>query len=328
MKRTVCFVHRKSADTPSIERVFAVLEPEFKKASVEVVNIRLPFGNGVFGMFANLLLFRPPKADIYHVTGHVHYIALRLPAAQTLLTVHDLGILRNRRGLRRQLIKKLYFDWPFRKLKLITAISGATKDDILASTTCRPEKIKVIYDPLEPAMLSYSALDFNSEAPTVLQVGTAPHKNLESVIDAVRGTACKLLIVGKPNRALIDRLNESGVDHELTVAEDDEQMRAIYDRSDVLTFCSTFEGFGLPIIEAQARGLSVITSNRPPMNEVAGNGAVLVDPNSTEEIRVALNKLSADDSFRETLVKSGKQNIERYDATKIAGEYLELYEQL
>jgi glycosyltransferase involved in cell wall biosynthesis len=326
MKR-ICFIHRKSADTPSIERVFAIVADEMEKQGLSVVHTRLSYSNNALGTLANLLLFRPPPADIYHITGHVHYVALRLPPEKTILTVHDLGILRNRTGVRHSVIKKLFFDWPLRRLRYMTAISEATMLEIVEKTDCEPAKITVINDPIDPKMQN-GHHEFRTEKPVILLVGTAPHKNLDRVVEAVTGLDCRLMIIGNVSRELTNLLKDSSVEFENAKAENDEQLYAVFKRSDLVVFCSTFEGFGLPIIEAQAMGIPVITSDLAPMNQVAGDGAVLVDPHDTAQIRNAIKAVIADADLRCKIVNNGLENVKRFDPSKIASEYVMLYRQI
>jgi glycosyltransferase involved in cell wall biosynthesis len=327
MMPKVCFIYRKYADTPSVERVFRILANEFEKKGIDIAEVQLPFGNGLFGVLANLLFFRVPEADVFHITGHVHYIALRLPADKTVLTVHDLGILRYRKGLRKKIIKKLFFEWPFKRLRFITAISEATKRDIIELANCQPEKVTVINDPLDPVM-NGRFHRFNSERPAILQIGTASHKNLGRVIEAVRGLSCRLVVVGVLSAPLIQRLKKYEIEYEYLTVVNDHEMLNTYNRCDLVTFCSTFEGFGLPIIEAQSVAIPLIASNLPPMNEVAGEGAVLVDPFDAAQIRAAIVNVIHDAELRDKIVSAGKTNVKRFDPVKIADEYLRLYGQI
>lgn len=326
MKR-VCFIHRKVADTPSIERVFGILANELAETELEVIEVRLPFSNSALGVLGNLLFFRPPPTDIFHITGHVHYIALRLPPEKTVLTVHDLGILRNRTGWKRRIIKKLFFDWPFRRLRYITAISESTKLEMVEKTGCEPQKITVISDPVDPKMAVVKHA-FRAKKPSILLVGTARHKNMARVIEAVKGLPCTLIIVGELGAGLTSQLSDANIEFENVNAKTDEQLYAIYESSDLVVFCSTFEGFGLPIIEAQAMGIPVITSDLAPMNQVAGHGAVLVDPLDILQIRNAIKAITADADLRYKIVNNGMENVKRFDPTKIAGEYVMLYRQI
>ena len=327
MKPRVCFIVRRDADTPSIEHVFEQIAREFGKQNLDVRFVKVPFGNGPFGVLGNLLFFRKPDADIFHITGHVHYIALRLPPEKAVLTVHDLGILKLRSGLRRWVLKKLFFDWPFRRLRAITAISNATRLEIIELTECEPEKITIVDDPLSKEFVA-DTKEFNAHEPTVLQVGTAPHKNLARLIEALKDVRCRLLVVGRLEPAPIELLRRSGVAYENPRAETDEEMRAIYRRTDILAFCSTFEGFGLPIIEAQGMRVPVVTSDLPPMNDVAGGGAVFVNPMDANDIRSGIISLIKDPALRERIVNAGVENIARFEPAKIARRYRDVYDRL
>jgi glycosyltransferase involved in cell wall biosynthesis len=105
----------------------------------------------------------------------------------------------------------------------------------------------------------------------------------------------------------------------------DEELVAAYRRSDMVVFASLYEGFGLPILEAQAMGRPVITSNFGAMREAAGDGALLVDPYSVEEIRAAILRIKNEPGLREDLVRKGRENAERFRADAIALEYAQIY---
>jgi glycosyltransferase involved in cell wall biosynthesis len=319
----VCFIFRKHADTPSIERVFAAVGKEFEKRGIEVVVSRLPFGNGAIGALLNLIFYRPPDADLLHITGHVHYISLKLPVRRTVLTVHDAGILRRRSGIRLIAIKKLYFEWPFKRLKLITTISEATRLELIEKTDCPPEKLIVIADLIVADIIGRKS--FNSKQPNILFVGTAPHKNLDRSISAVRGLSCRLIIIGKLGRITREIMVRENIAFENIESASDSEMAEAYGNADLLSFCSTFEGFGMPIIEAQAVGLPVVTSNIPPMSEVAGDGAMFVDPFDVASIRAGIRAVIDDAMSRERIIAAGYKNVQRFAPDRIANDYLDAY---
>ena len=101
-----------------------------------------------------------------------------------------------------------------------------------------------------------------------------------------------------------------------------------YCDSDVVVFASTYEGFGLPILEANATGRPVITSRFLSMPEVAGPAACLVDPYEVTSIRNALLQLFSNAEYRRHLVAAGFENAKRFSPSIIASHYAQAYEQI
>src|ERR1044072_4308180 len=211
MKTRILFIERKFWEFVSIEKVFRQVADALSKEKFETSFQKLDFGNQFSGVLKNLLFFRKPEADIYHVTGHVHYIALVLPARKTVLTIYDLGFLHTRKGLRRAILKKLFLDLPVKKLKYITAVSEATKREIIKYTNCVEEKIRVIENHLGENFFSTEKKTFNQKCPTILQIGTSPNKNLANLIKALKGLNCRLKIIGKLDKDSIAHLHDNQI---------------------------------------------------------------------------------------------------------------------
>ena len=323
MTFSVNFLERRDGYSPSIERVFRSVAASLADSGISTRFTKAPHGNSFLATLANLALFRPEPADIFHITGHITFMALVLPRKNTVLTIHDLTILDHRTGLRRWLIKWLFFILPARRARFLTAISEGTKEKLIQTAGISDAKVRVIENPL--LVSRSSGRPFGSDRPTILQLGTAPNKNVDRLIEALSGMGCHLRIVGFLNTAQKARLDELGIDWSNDVQLDDEAVEAAYDDADVVTLCSTDEGFGLPIIEAQARERIVVASNRSPMKEVAGSGAVLVDPESIDSIREGISEILKDPDLRERLICEGRKNIERFDPKEIADRYLALY---
>jgi len=104
-----------------------------------------------------------------------------------------------------------------------------------------------------------------------------------------------------------------------------EDLMLEYRHSDVLVFASIYEGFGLPIVEAQAMGIPVITSKIAPMSDTAGDAALFVDPYDEGDIRAALERLLCSPDLACRLSDRGRSNAERFDARTVAGQYADLY---
>ena len=105
-----------------------------------------------------------------------------------------------------------------------------------------------------------------------------------------------------------------------------EQVAARYAEADIVSFVSTHEGFGMPIVEAQSIERVCVTSNCSSMPEVAGEGACLVDPFDVSSIRHGFERVTRDNGYREFLLAAGRQNKRRFNANEIALSYAALYQ--
>lgn len=323
--KSILFIERKPSVFVSIENVFRQVEEHISSDRFATDFQQMPFDNSLFGIIKNLLFFKPRKADLYHVTGHIHYIALRLPADRTVLTIHDLSFLHTRTGFRRRVLKKLFLDWPVRRLKYVTAVSQKTKDEILEYTNCSPDKIRVIDNPLTDGFGYTGSKVFDTKRPTILQVGITDNKNIPRLVEALRGLSCKLLVAGSPDGRLLSLLSTVGIEYEIKGFLQRSDIVALYHSADLVTFCSTYEGFGLPIIEAQACGKPVITSNISPMKEVGGAATILVDPHDVADIRRGILKVIGSAELRKRLTIAGLENVTRFDPKTIGKRYEMLY---
>ena len=139
---------------------------------------------------------------------------------------------------------------------------------------------------------------------------------------------CELTIIGALTDEQINKLNASGLSYNnrsnITFTEIIEH----YQKTDIICFASTYEGFGMPIIEAQALGKPIITSNVASMPEIAGDTAVLVDPYSVKSIRNAIKRCIEDEQFRIKKIKAGYHNIQRFMPGAICEKYIEVYQKL
>lgn len=327
MKKRIIFVERKPSKFVSIEKAFRSvaerLSDEFEYDFQQV-----SYGNRFSDTIRNLLAFRKRPADIYHLTGHIHYIGLLFSRKNTVLSIMDVRFLYDAKGLRYWLLKKLYLDWPVRHLDFITAISDQTKAEIVEFSGCNPEKIRVLDLPLLIQTDTAERREFDAEMPIILQVGTMKNKNIPNLARALAGINAKLRIIGRLDDEQISILAENKINYENAFDLTDDELRDEYRNADIVAFCSIYEGFGLPIIEGQSMRKPVITSNVSPMIETSGRAAALVDPNEVSSIRAAIERVIADSGYRDELIKAGLRNIERFSPSSVARQYEKLYNEI
>lgn len=264
------------------------------------------------------------QSDITHVTGDISFAALALRKNSSVLTIPDCGFVKTSSRFRRAVFKKIWLDWPVSHVRVVTTISEVAKAEIVALTNCMPDKVVVIHVAISECFKP-TPFDFNKECPRILFVGAALNKNLSRVAKACVGTACKLVIVGDIPASISQQLRDDKIQFENHVNLSQSELVRQYARADLLVFASTYEGFGMPILEAQAVGRPVVTSNISSMPEVAGDAACFVDPFNIESIRAGIQNVISDETYREELIVRGFENVKRFDPEKIANQYLELY---
>lgn len=320
----VILVRRPLPGQFSLEKVFADLVGQLG-AGVDVRIVRAPFeSRGVVPRLRNVWFTSRLRADVVHIGGDIHYCALGVPRRRCVLTVADLATVRRLTGIRRTLFWWVWFRFPCWWAARLTAISPSTADELVAAlpgvsrkTTVIPCSVAAQTEPPEVAPLARPA--------RVLQVGTAPNKNLDRVVAALADLPVELRVVGRLDDEQRRLLAASGLDHSDASDLSDDELRREYLAADVLTFVSTAEGFGLPIVEAQSLGLPVVTSAVQPMSWVAGDAAVLVEPTDTAAIRAAVGRLLDDAELRRALRARGRANAQRFAPAVIADLYAALY---
>ena len=106
------------------------------------------------------------------------------------------------------------------------------------------------------------------------------------------------------------------------------EREALYRRARIFAFPSLDEGFGMPVLEAMAHSVPVVTSNKSALPEVAGDAAVLVDPENVEDIGAALVRLSSDDALREKLMRLGRERASQFSWESAVAKTWEVYAEL
>jgi glycosyltransferase involved in cell wall biosynthesis len=324
----ITYIFRKRAvGMFSVEKVFETLYSQFERTGTELCRLDLPYvSKGLLSVLYNMLYAaRRRRSQVLHITGDVHYAALLCPSARTIITVHDCVALQRGTGFKRWVMWMLWFGLPMRRATAVTVISEQTKKELMQVVGVSETKITVIPNFVDPAFV-YSERPPVIGPPRILHVGVTPNKNLPSVVEALRGMPCVLVIVGRLGPDVLASLEQSGIHYENHVDVDHATMIRLYRDADIISFPSTYEGFGLPILEGQATGRPVLTSDLEPMRSVAGpKGALLVDPRSVTSIREGFLRLIADGDLRAELVAAGRDNCRGYTLEAVAARYSALY---
>jgi len=289
------------------------------------------------------------RPDLLFVPAHV------LPPIRprlSLVTVHDLGYLKFPEAhLPRQ---RLYLDlstrWNARAATHVLADSRATRDDLVAHYAAPPDKISVAYPGVDralapvsdPAVIQAAKTRYSIVGDYFLYLGTLqPRKNLRRLVDAFAaflgrkagGAPPALVLAGKRGwlyDKLFEQVRRQGLQKSVSfpgyVPEEDKA--ALLSGALAFTFPSLHEGFGLPVLEAQACGCPVITSTTSSLPEVAGDAALLVDPQDTAAIADAMERLATDTTLPQNLIQRGFANVDRFSWQACAQTVLEVIDRI
>jgi glycosyltransferase involved in cell wall biosynthesis len=291
---------------------------------------RHPFLWYLFFEFGVARVLKKYKPDLF--LSPDGWLSLRSNTPQ-LAVIHDLNFEKHPEFLIPIVHKyyKYFFPRFARKAKRLATVSNYTKKDLIERYGIDASKIDVVYNgvndlfqPLSQSEIVRVREFFSDGKPYLLFVGLIhPRKNLKNQVKAFlqvkSETKCdlKYLVVG--SRYMWDKeideilkTSEYGKDVVFLGRQGLDTLTKLYGGAFALTYASYFEGFGIPIIEAMKSGIPVITSNTSSMPEIAGKHALIVDPNSVNEIRNAIVNLLEDESLRRTLIDGGVKQVEQF----------------
>ncbi len=282
-------------------------------------------------------------SDVFFTPAHViplSYFGL------SVATIHDLGYHHFPAAHpRRQLI---YLRWSTRhngrRARRVVADSEATKRDLVQLDGIPADKIDVIYPGVDPtlkpvtddAVLTAVRHKYNITPPYLLYLSTLqPRKNLIRLIQAyaASGLLHQLVLAGKPgwlSQPILEVISkQSSVIRERIVvtgfvAEADKA--ALLSGATAVLYPSLYEGFGFPVLEAQACGTAVLTASTSSLPEVAGDAALLVDPLDTAAITQGMQRLVQDETYRQDLVQRGFENVKKFRWEETAEQVLHALE--
>ena len=283
------------------------------------------------------------RPDIAHFTNGM--IPIGSPVS-TIVTIHDMSLrlYPHCHPLRRLLLNRPLMHVAIRQAASIVTVSESARRDLLRLHGVAADRVSVVHEAASPAFrpiddgaeLERVRAHYNLPSRFVLYVGTIePRKNLARLVDAfaaarARGMQQHLVCVGPygwSSRDLsgrIERLGLKGVVHFTGYARFDD-LPAIYNLGDFFVFPSLYEGFGLPVVEAMACGVPVITSKTSSLGEIAADAAETIDPTSTEALTDAIVRLATDQDRRRELAQRGLRRSRMFSWTQTAKEMLAVY---
>lgn len=266
------------------------------------------------------------QPDIVHITSDVYCILPLLGRTRKIMTIHDIGRYNELKGIRKSAYMWIYSRLPLIFADKVIVVSDFTKNEVLGKVRFGASKKTIrIHNPVP--RLFKPATKKQHDKPVLLQVGTLHNKNVERVIEALDGVHCKLKIIGRLTPQQVTLLTKHHIDFENVYGISYQEVYNYYVASDIVLFLSLNEGFGMPIIEANAVGRPVISASNTSLPEVAGKAALFVkDETSVSEIREKILMLINNTTLQTELVNAGFENIERFKLEDIAKQYLEVYQ--
>lgn len=315
----------------------------FGTALPSIVEERPPLSNALYANLWRQRLMsdqvKKDNIDIFHGLAQELPHGLKKRGVKSIVTVHDLIFMRYPK-LYKTIDRKIYS----RKLQsacknadIIVAISEQTKNDLIEFLKVPEEKIKVIYQGVNP--LYWQSTLETEEKNTLpedfaLFVGTLEtRKGVEKLLLAQLETNIPIVYVGRKTKFWL-QLMQSGrfdsIKHLIFTPEvrEDELLVQLYRKAKLFVYPSIFEGFGIPVLEALVSNTPVITSNISSLPEVGGPSSKLVDPHNQTEITSALLEVWNSPELQKTMATDGYAFAKQFEDHKIAAQWIALYESM
>ncbi len=289
-------------------------------------------------------MLRTDRIDIYH--GLSNELPVKIPGrTRSVVTIHDLIFIRYPElyPLIDRAIYHRKLNYAVKSSNHIVAASEQTRRDIIKFTDTPPEKISVIYQSCDtsfgeravPQTLEAVRKKYDLEEPFILSIGTIEkRKNLLSTVKALHAgkTGLPLVIVGRETdyaaevRSWITQHGIRNVRFLKNVPMAD--LPALYRLALMFVYPSSFEGFGIPVLEAITSGVPVIAGTGSCLEETGGPGSIYIDPADIEGYAREIERLAGDEQLRQNMVEKGKVFAGQFSGEKTIGKLHGLYESI
>lgn len=318
-----------------------------ESANFTLKRIENPFGFSSNFFFQHFLLPSSLKQDRADFFFSPFYLRPLFCPVRSAIVLHDISYEAHPEWFdhKSQFVLKTLSRFSAGKADLIFTVSEYSKQEIIRYYGTPEDKIEVT--PLAPDSNFRLEEDAEKIAEArrrygldhfILCVGTIfSRRHIPEIIEAFSRYAEKdqryeLMIVGKNKTYPFVDIDAMIGDADASLGAErikridfasEEDLRALYSTADAVMYLSDYEGFGLPVVEAQSFGRPVITSRNTSLIEVGGDSVEFVRENSAEAILESLEKVLGDDSYRTSLIEAGKENLQRFDWKRCAGKTLE-----
>lgn len=222
----------------------------------------------------------------------------------------------------------------------IIAVSRQTGDDLIELLGADPDRVRVVgqgcnpwfYEKAGAETLERTRKKYDLPDQYLLYVGTIEErKNLLMIIRALHehGIDIPLVAVGRKTGyfdKIRDYMNENDVKNVVFLHEiENHDLPAIYQQASIFIYPSSYEGFGIPVLEALNSGIPVITSKGGCLEETAGDGGLLVEPGNPDPLAEAIRQVLDDSTLAQSLVEQGKQHARKFRLENIIPELYNVY---
>lgn len=282
--------------------------------------------------------------DLFHGLSGEIPIGLQRTRVRSVVSIHDLIFLRLPK-LYKAMDRAIYtkkFRYAAQHADKIVAISQQTKQDLIHFFNIADEKIDVIYQGCHPAfkedvaaaVLANIRQKYNLPAEYILNVGSIePRKNAFQVVKAIENLDIPLVIVGKEtaySNQIKQYIAEKKLENQVLFRKVDsmEDLAVLYKLASIFVYPSTYEGFGIPIIEALYSGTPVITSHDGVFPEAAGPFSYFVDPEQVDHIRYAIESILTSTDMQQEMKRNGLVYAQQFNDEVLAKKWMTVYEQL
>jgi glycosyltransferase involved in cell wall biosynthesis len=280
------------------------------------------------------------RLDVMHSFGYIGPAFIK----NHLVTIHDTNVFAQKDTMpfTKRLLLPFFLKLVAKNCRHIIAVSNFSKSEIIKNLHVPALKISVVYEACKHNILQHNSVllpgSYSYLAGTryfVALSSNSPHKNIQTLLAAFKKAlpaiaGVKLVLIGHlpPGNSLKQYITGEGLSgHVITTGfVDDATLLSLFKNAFCFVFPSLYEGFGLPLLEAQSAGLPVISSNMGSLPEIGGNSALYFNAMDADELAAVMTMINSDEEKRMNYIKWGFENIKKFSWQKAAFETIELYD--